>query len=135
VDRIPLARNQPVGVIVQTTFWMESYKRIMSRILERFANVRVRNMACVDSLHRLPVVEKMAKEVDALVIVGWTEGMTNRMLEVALSFNPKVYKIEKVEELQPEWVHDVATVGVIGANETPDWMVDDVIRQLKAMSG
>lgn len=135
VDRIRLARNEPVGVIVQTTFWMESYKKIMARILERFANVRVKNMACVDSLYRLPVVEKMAKEVDALVIVGWTEGMTNRMLEVALSFNPKVYKIEKVEQLQPEWVQDVATVGVIGANETPDWMVDDVVSRIKAIAG
>jgi 4-hydroxy-3-methylbut-2-enyl diphosphate reductase len=92
-------------------------------------------MACVDSLHRLPVVEKMAKEVDALVIVGWTEGMTNRMIEVALTFNPKVYKIEKVEQLQPEWLQDAATVGVIGANETPDWMVDDVVKRIKAMAG
>jgi SpoVK/Ycf46/Vps4 family AAA+-type ATPase len=134
VDRIRLARNQPVGVIVQATFWMESYERIMARILERFANVRVRNMACVDSLHRLPVVEKLAKEVDALVIVGWTEGMTNRMLEVALSFNPKVYKIEKVEELQLDWFQGVATVGVIGANETPDWMVDEAVERIKAMA-
>ncbi|MGE5302841.1 MAG: hypothetical protein ACM3TN_05900 [Alphaproteobacteria bacterium] len=135
VDRIHLARNQPVGVIVQTTFWMESYKRIMARILERFANVRVRNMACVDSLHRLPIVEEMAKELNALVIVGWTEGMTSRMLEVALSFNPRVYKIEKVEELQPEWLQGVATVGVIGANETPDWMVDDAVKRIQAMAG
>lgn len=134
VDRIGLARNQPVGVIVQTTFWMESYKKIMVRILERFANVRVRNMACVDSLHRLPVVEKLANQVDALVIVGWTEGMTSRMLEVALSFNPRVYKIEKADQLRPEWVQGTATVGVIGANETPDWMVDEVVRRIKAVA-
>lgn len=135
VDRIRLARNEPVGVIVQTTFWMESYKRIMARILERFANVRVRNMACVDALNRLPVVERMAKEVDVLVILGWTEGMTTRMVEVARSFNPKVYKIEKVEELQPEWVQGVATVGVIGANETPDWMIDDLLERIKSTAG
>ena len=135
VDQIRLTRNQPVGVIVQTTFWMESYKRIMARILERFADVRVRNMACVDSLHRLPVVEKIAKEVDALVILGWTEGMTSRMLEVAQSFNSRVYKIEKVDELQPEWLQGLATVGVIGANETPDWMLDDAVERIKAMAG
>jgi 4-hydroxy-3-methylbut-2-enyl diphosphate reductase len=134
VSRIRLARNEPVGVIVQTTFWMESYKKIMARILERFPNVRVRNMACVDSLHRLPVVEKMAKEVDVLVIVGWTEGMTSRMLEVALTFNPRVYKIEKIEEFQPEWVQDVATVGVIGANETPEWMINEVAERIKAVA-
>jgi len=135
VDDIRLTRNQPVGVIVQTTFWMESYKRIMARILERFADVRVRNMACVDSLSRLPVVEKMAKEVDVLVILGWTEGMTTRMLEVARSFNPRVYKVEKVEELQPEWFQSVATVGLIGANETPEWMLNDAAARIEAMAG
>jgi len=135
LDKIRLTRSQPIGVIVQTTFWMETYKRIMARILERFADVRVRNMACVDSLSRLPVVEKMAKEVDVLVIVGWTEGMTTRMLEVARSFNPRVFKVEKVEELQPDWFHGIATVGVIGANETPEWMLNEAAVRIEAMAG
>ncbi len=135
VDHIPLARNDPLGVIVQTTFWLETYKRIMLRILDRFANVRVRNMACVDSLYRLPIVENMAKQCDALVIVGWTEGMTNRMVEVALNFNHKVYKIEKIDQLQQRWLQGATTVGVIGANETPDWMLDEVVERLGSMAG
>jgi len=40
-----------------------------------------------------------------------------------------------VEQLEPEWVQGVATVGVIGANETPDWMVDDVAKRIKAIAG
>lgn len=83
VDEIRLTRFEPIGIIVQTTFWLETYRKIMSRILERFANVRVKNTACIDSLQRLPEVERLAKQVDTIVIFGWTEGMTNRMLEVA----------------------------------------------------
>ena len=83
VKDIRLTRFEPVGVIVQTTFWMESYKKIMTLILERFANVRIRNTACIDSLQRLPKVEELARDVEAVVIFGWTEGMTNRMEEVA----------------------------------------------------
>ena len=102
VEEIRLTRFEPVEVIVQTTFWIESYKKIMSRILDRFANVRIRNTACIDSLQRLPEVEKLAKTVDTIVVVGWTEGMTNRMLEVAKAFNPCVYKLEKVDQLKSE---------------------------------
>jgi len=40
-----------------------------------------------------------------------------------------------VEQFQPEWVQGVATVGVIGANETPDWMVDDAAKRIKTMAG
>jgi 4-hydroxy-3-methylbut-2-enyl diphosphate reductase len=134
VDQIRLTRFEPVGVIVQTTFWMESYKKIMARILDRFADVHVRNTACIDSLQRLPIVEKLAKEVEAVVIFGWTEGMTNRMLEVARAVNGNVYKIEKVDELRPEWFGGKAKVGIIGANETPDWMIDDAIEKIKALA-
>ena len=134
VEEIRLTRFEPVGVIVQTTFWIESYKKIMARILDRFANVRVRNTACIDSLQRLPEVEKLAKEVNAVVVVGWTEGMTNRMLEVARAFNTHVYKLEKVDQLQPEWFRGKEKVGVIGANETPDWMVDEVVERIKSLA-
>jgi 4-hydroxy-3-methylbut-2-enyl diphosphate reductase len=134
VDEIRLTRFEPIGVIVQTTFWIESYKKIMSLILDRFANVQVRNTACVDSLQRLPEVEKLAKQVDAVVIFGWTEGMTNRMIEVANHFNSSVHKIEKVDELQAEWFRGKEKVGVIGANETPEWMIDEAVARIKGMA-
>src|SRR5215470_10916387 len=134
VDAIRLTRFESIGVIVQTTFWMESYKKIMARILERFANVQIRNTACIDSLQRLPEVEKLAKEVDAIIIFGWTEGMTTRMLEVARACNPEVYKIEKVDDLKLDWLRGKEKVGIIGANETPDWMIDEAIEQIKSMA-
>ncbi len=134
VEEIRLTRFEPLGVIVQTTFWIESYKKIMSRLLDRFANVRIQNTACIDSLQRLPEVEKLAKQVEAIIIFGWTEGMTTRMLEVARTFNSNVYKIEKMDQLQPEWFQGKEKVGVIGANETPEWMVDEVVARIKSFA-
>ena len=134
VDQIRLTRFEPVGVIVQTTFWMEAYKKIIVRIVERFANVRIKNTACIDSLQRLPVVEQIAKEADVIIIVGWTEGMTNRMMDVAQALNPRVHKLEKVEELQKNWLTGHERIGVIQANETPAWMVDEVIDRIKALA-
>lgn len=134
VDQIRLTRFEPIGVIVQTTFWVETYKKIMARLLDRFANVHVKNTACIDSLQRLPEVEKLATQVEAIVIFGWTEGMTNRMMEVARTFNPNVYKIEKVDELKPEWFRGKERVGIIGANETPDWMVDEAVARIKSLA-
>jgi 4-hydroxy-3-methylbut-2-en-1-yl diphosphate reductase len=134
VDEIRLTRFEPIGVIVQTTFWLETYKKIMARLLERFANVQIRNTACIDSLQRLPEVEKLAKKVDVMIIFGWTEGMTTRMLEVARAFNQHVHKIEKVDDLQLDWLRGKEKVGIIGANETPDWMMNEAIERIKSMA-
>ena len=134
IDEIRLTRFEPVGVIVQTTFWIETYQKIMARILGRFANVTVRNTACIDSLQRLPEVEKLAKQVETIVIFGWTEGMTTRMLEVARTFNANVHKIEKVEELKSEWFRGKEKVGIIGANETPAWMMDEAVERIRSLA-
>ncbi len=134
VGAIRLTRFEPIGVIVQTTFWLETYKKIMERILERFANVQIRNTACIDSLQRLPEVEKLARRVDVIVIFGWTEGMTNRMIEVARAFNSHVYKIEKVDDLRADWFVGQNKVGIMGANETPPWMLDEAVERMKALA-
>jgi 4-hydroxy-3-methylbut-2-en-1-yl diphosphate reductase len=134
VDAIRLTRFEPIGVIVQTTFWLETYKKIMARLLERFANVQIRNTACIDSLQRLPEVEKLAKKVDVMIIFGWTEGMTTRMLEVARAFNQYVHKIEKIDDLQIDWLQGKEKVGIIGANETPEWMMNEAIERIKSMA-
>ncbi len=134
VADIRLTRFEPVGVIVQTTFWMESYTKIMTRILERFANVRIRNTACIDSLQRLPKVEELARDVEAVVIFGWTEGMTNRMEEVAKAFNDNVYRIEKIEDLERSWFTGKSRVGIVGANETTDELVDEAVERIKSMA-
>jgi 4-hydroxy-3-methylbut-2-enyl diphosphate reductase len=113
---------------------METYKKIMARLLDRFANVYIKNTACIDSLQRLPEVENLAKQVEAIVIFGWTEGMTTRMVEVARAFNSNVHKIEKTDELKCEWFRGKEKVGIIGANETPDWMINEAIERIKSMA-
>ena len=132
VENITLMRQEPIGVIVQTTFWIETYKAIMARILERFSNVHIRNTACIDSLQRLPVVADLAREHDAIVIVGWTEGMAFRMVETAKMYCDKVLMLEHPDKIDPDWFEGLDSVGVIGANETPGWMVDTTIEKLSA---
>jgi len=60
--------------------------------------------------------------------------MTTRMLEVARAFNANVYKIEKVDDLELQWLRGKEKVGIIGANETPDWMIDEAIERIKSMA-
>lgn len=134
VDKITLTRQEPIGVIVQTTFWLETYKAIVARLLERFANVHIRNTACIDSIQRLPVVAELARDNDAVVVVGWTEGMAYRMVETARMYSDKVLMLQHPDELDTDWFAGVQKVGVIGANETPEWMVDATVEKLRSLS-
>ncbi len=134
VETINLTRFEPLGVIVQTTFWVETYQKIIARILDRFANVHIRNTTCIDALQRLPEIVKLAGETDAMIIFGWNEGMTNRMLETAHQCAAKVYKIEKVDDIRAEWFQGLDRLGIIGSNETPNWMVDDAVARIRELA-
>ncbi len=79
------------------------------------------------------MVAELARDTDAIVIVGWTEGMTTRMVETAKSCSEKVFEIKHPDELDAAWFDGTASVGVIGANETPEWMVEETVIRLEAM--
>lgn len=140
VDDIDLGRHAPVGVVVQTTFWMKTYKSIVNRLLGEFEDILIRNTACEDSMYRLPEMEKLVDKVDGVVVVGWSQGMVHRMQEVADAYETPVCNLDPVENdapLQeqladvPEWNAD--RVGVIAANVTPDDMVENVVEELESL--
>lgn len=60
--------------------------------------------------------------------------MTNRMEEVAKAFNKNVHRIEKIEDLDRAWFMGKSKVGIIGANETTDELVDEAVERIKSMA-
>ena len=140
VEEIDLGRHAPVGVVVQTTFWMKTYKDIVTRLLEEFEDILIRNTACEDSMYRLPEMEKLVGRVDGVVVVGWSQGMVHRMQEVADEYDTPTCNVDPVEDSTPleeqlaavpGW--DADRVGVIAANVTPDDMVEQTIDLLEGM--
>lgn len=133
VAEIDLGQHAPVGVLVQTTFWMKTYERIVTELIGKFDNILIKNTACEDSLYRLPEMEKLCQEVDSVVIVGWSQGMVNRMTEVAEYYETPTYNVDPVEtdvavedQLDRDAFDGDGRVGVIAANVTPDEMVEEV---------
>jgi 4-hydroxy-3-methylbut-2-enyl diphosphate reductase len=139
VEDIDLGQHAPVGVLVQTTFWMKTYERIVTELLGRFDNILIKNTACEDSLYRLPEMERLCQDVDGVVVVGWSQGMVNRMNEVADYYGTPTQTVDPVEsdvpvaeQLDRSAFGEDDTVGVIAANVTPDEMVDDVVDLVRA---
>ena len=134
VEEIDLGQHAPVGVLVQTTFWMKTYERIVTELIHKFDNILIKNTACEDSLYRLPEMENLCQDVDQVVIVGWSQGMVNRMTEVAEYYETPTHNVDPVEtdipverQLDPAAFDAGEQVGVIAANVTPDEMVDEVV--------
>ena len=43
-------------------------------------------------------------------------------------------KSKKWTDLKLEWLRGKEKVGIIGANETPEWMINEAIERIKSMA-
>ncbi|MBW2050656.1 MAG: hypothetical protein JRI85_00245, partial [Deltaproteobacteria bacterium] len=69
-----------------------------------------------------------------VVVGGHNSGNTARLAEVSRSQGLKTVHLEAEDELDPEWLSDVDTVGVTAGASTPNWMIKRVVRELERIA-
>jgi 4-hydroxy-3-methylbut-2-enyl diphosphate reductase len=134
---VPSAR---LALISQTTKSREEFWAFVSRVVGRFSGelreVRALDTTCPETGRRYQAVLSLAKNVEALVVVGSRNSANTRKLaEVARSTGLPTFHIEGPEEIQPEQFSGFAAVGVTAGASTPDGLVAAVVRRLERLGG
>lgn len=133
VDALPRASR--VGVVVQSTWSGPEFSEIVRRLSSKYYEVRAVNTICTDTHNRQSEVETLAKQVEVMVVVGGkTSANTKHLAELAERHGARSYHIEGPEELRSEWFEGVATAGLMSGASTPGWLVEQVERQMEALS-
>ncbi len=132
--------NVRLALISQTTKSREEFWAFVSRLVSRFSGelreVRALDTTCPETGRRYQAVLSLAKNVEALVVVGSRNSANTRKLaEVARGTGLPTFHIEGPEEIQPEWFSGLATVGVTAGASTPDGLVAAVVRRLERLGG
>jgi len=141
-DVIVIGNNEPipplrerVGIIVQTTQPFEALKRLLSGVVTIVKEVKVYNTICDSTSLRLEETRNLAKEVDVMIVVGGkVSANTTQLFTLSREFCPRVYFIERANELQKEWFNGTERVGITGGASTPRWIIDEVVEKLKEIS-
>lgn len=133
VDALPRASR--VGVVVQSTWSGPEFSEIVRRMSLKYYEVRAVNTICTDTRNRQSEVEALAKQVDVMVVVGGkTSANTKHLAELAERHGARSYHIEGPDELRPEWFIGVGSAGLMSGASTPGWLVEQVERQMEALS-
>ena len=125
--------ERPV-VIGQTTLNREKYLECADAVKSRFPKTLIIDTLCDSTSQRQIEIREMAKEADAIVVVGgYNSSNTKRLFEVAESTGVASFWVETEEELDPEDFLDARTVAVTAGASTPHWIVSRVIERLERM--
>src|SRR5690606_3222084 len=75
---------------------------------------------------------QLASECDLVLVVGSPNSSnSNRLRELSDRMGTPAYLIDGADEIRPEWLEGVSTIGVTAGASAPDILVQQVIQHLR----
>ena len=128
------SRIRKAGIVAQTTQSFENLMEFVSVALKRIPEVRVYNTICNATVLRQKESTAVARKADVMIVLGgYNSANTRRLAEICREVNPRVHHIETASELSPETLAEVSCVGVTAGASTPEWIIEDLVRRIRAI--
>ena len=122
-----------IYVVSQTTQSPKKFEEIVNEI-SKISQVKVFNTICRATFDRQTAAEKLAKEVDVMIVIGGkNSGNTTRLYQICSAIT-KTYHIENVDEIKTDWFNNIENVGITAGASTPDWIIENIKRRIKEVT-
>jgi 4-hydroxy-3-methylbut-2-enyl diphosphate reductase len=112
----------------QTTKSLDEFHRIIEYIQEHIspeASFQSFDTICRQVANRMPNISQFATRHDLILFVSGHKSSNGKVLyNECVRVNPNSYLIEGPDEIKPEWLKDVKTIGICGATSTPKWLME-----------
>lgn len=134
VQSLSFAPDTPLAIATQTTLSQWDTADVIDAIQRRYPNAEVHNEICLATQLRQEAAVKAAQDVDMVVVVGdRRSNNSNRLVEVVekVAHKPAV-RVERVDDLDPQWFRGLERVGVTAGSSTPTHVTRAVIQWLES---
>ena len=133
IDREEEAQQIPfcdsMGVVVQTTFSQEQFKRIAAILQQKTNHLDVHMTICTATQQRQQAAIELAGQVDAMIVIGGKNSAnTGRLAQVCREQDCPTYHIETAAELDTAWFSGMNHIGITAGASTPDWIIQEVVK-------
>ena len=112
----------------QTTKSLDEFHRIIDYIQSHIspeATFKSFDTICRSVANRMPNISQFAAKHDLILFVCGRKSSNGKVLfNECLRVNPNSHLVEDPQEIQPEWLEGIQTVGICGATSTPRWLME-----------
>jgi len=136
-DVLALQPHPRIGVAAQTTQSIVKVRHIVDLIKRRFPDsiVRFVDTVCRPTKDRQIAAVDLARQSDVVVVIGGANSNNTReLVQTCRRHCSHVYHVQTYADLRPGWFVDVRTVGITAGTSTPDEVIDDVDRRIRAFA-
>lgn len=112
----------------QTTKSLDEFRRIIDYIRQHIApgaTFRSFDTICRSVANRMPNISAFAAKHDLVLFVCGRKSSNGKVLHnECLRVNPNTHLIEGPDEIHPQWLTGITSVGICGATSTPKWLME-----------
>jgi len=133
IERLPLAADVPIAYVTQTTLSLDDTRELIAALGRRFASIVGPDVddICYATQNRQNAVRFVARQVDLVLVVGARNSSnTSRLREVAAQQGVPAHHVQDASEIDPDWLTQVARVGITAGASTPEVLVRGVCERL-----
>jgi len=119
---------EKICVVAQTTQETDRYQQIIGIIQEKHPQAVVVNTICSSTERRQEEITELAKEMDAVFVVGGKNSAnTCRLADLSRRQKTPTFHIETADEIRDMNLASYQNIGVSAGASTPNWIIDQVM--------
>jgi 4-hydroxy-3-methylbut-2-enyl diphosphate reductase len=126
VTKLDFSRD--IYLYSQTTKSLDEFHRIIDYIQAHIApsaKFQSFDTICRSVANRMPNISQFAAKHDLVLFVCGRKSSNGKVLyNECLRVNPNTHLVEGPEEIEPQWLDGICTVGICGATSTPKWLME-----------
>ena len=127
IDKLIIPENEKVCVVSQTTFNYNKFKELVEIILKKSYDVSVLNTICNATKERQTEAQRIAEEVDAMIVIGDKHSSnTQKLFEICKNACKDTYYIQTLDDLDMNQLGSVETVGITAGASTTNNIIEEV---------
>ena len=136
VANLQVKNPDDLAFVTQTTLSVDDTAIVIQALKQRFPTIQgpSKNDICYATQNRQDAVKQLATECDLVLVVGSVNSSnSNRLRELAQKMGTKAYLIDNAEDVDPQWLQGLNTIGLTAGASAPELLVQQVVERLQAL--
>ena len=133
VAALPFGPDDELSFLSQTTLSVDDTREIVAALQARFPRIvgpKAEDI-CYATSNRQAAVKRIAPASDLVLVIGAPNSSNSlRLVEVAERLGTSARLIQRADEIDPDWLDGVGTLGLTAGASAPEVLVREVIARL-----
>lgn len=129
-------QDEPTVLLAQTTLREDFFAEAEEYLKAKISSLVVENTICSATKNRQQAAVELAKQVDAMIVLGGKESSnTKKLVELCQLHNSNTFSFENSSEINVEELKKYDIIGISAGASTPRWIIDSVVETLERKAG